>query len=186
MKPFPKKSWPWVIVLALGLPVVAVGLVIGSIVFGFLLPAFYAVQIDAVRTLARNDASQIANAIRNFRVEYGHYPLIGTKEDASVISDEQLMDVLLAENREMNWRAIIFFEAKPARDDRSGLIGEGVNRGDYVDPWGAPYHIVLDADSDNRVADPLDGDVIETDILAYSAGPDGNPATAGDNVASWK
>ena len=46
-----------------------------AILIGLLFPAFKAVQDQAKRTQAKNDLTQIVNAVNAFYTEYGKYPL---------------------------------------------------------------------------------------------------------------
>src|SRR6476646_4188508 len=46
-----------------------------AILVGLLFPAFKAVQNQAKRTQAKNDLTQIVNAVNAFYTEYGKYPL---------------------------------------------------------------------------------------------------------------
>src|SRR5947209_5875520 len=47
-----------------------------AILIGLLFPAFRAVQDQAKRTQAKNDLTQIVNAVNAFYTEYGKYPLV--------------------------------------------------------------------------------------------------------------
>src|SRR5437867_7696446 len=51
-----------------------------AILIGLLFPAFRAVQDQAKRTQAKNDLTQIVNAVNAFYTEYGKYPVSGTVE----------------------------------------------------------------------------------------------------------
>src|SRR5438046_10470104 len=46
-----------------------------AILIGLLFPAFSAVQNQAKKTQAKNDLTQIVNAVNAFYTEYGKYPL---------------------------------------------------------------------------------------------------------------
>src|SRR6201997_4878063 len=53
-----------------------------AILVGLLFPAFKAVQSQARSTQAKNDLTQIVNAVNAFYTEYGKYPLpTGTTTD---------------------------------------------------------------------------------------------------------
>ena len=47
-----------------------------AILIGLLFPAFKAVQNQARSTQAKNDLTQIVNAVNAFYTEYGKYPLV--------------------------------------------------------------------------------------------------------------
>src|SRR5213082_491719 len=46
-----------------------------AVLIGLLFPAFRAVQDQAKRTQAKNDLTQIVNAVNAFYTDYGRYPL---------------------------------------------------------------------------------------------------------------
>src|SRR5438132_12024294 len=53
-----------------------------AILIGLLFPAFRAVQDQAKRTQAKNDLTQIVNAVNAYYTDYGRYPLpTGTTGD---------------------------------------------------------------------------------------------------------
>src|SRR4051794_39197376 len=49
-----------------------------AILIGLLFPAFRAVQNQAKQTQAKNDLTQIVNAVNAYYTEYGKYPISGT------------------------------------------------------------------------------------------------------------
>jgi prepilin-type N-terminal cleavage/methylation domain-containing protein len=51
-----------------------------AILIGLLFPAFSAVQNQAKRTQAKNDLTQIVNAVNAFYTEYGKYPTTATND----------------------------------------------------------------------------------------------------------
>src|SRR5881628_1243561 len=51
-----------------------------AILVGLLFPAFKAVQDQAKRTQAKNDLTQIVNAVNAFYTEYGRYPTSATTD----------------------------------------------------------------------------------------------------------
>src|ERR1044071_8944238 len=54
-----------------------------AILVGLLFPAFKAVQNQARQTQAKNDLTQIVNAVNAFYTEYGKYPISDTGGDSS-------------------------------------------------------------------------------------------------------
>jgi type II secretory pathway pseudopilin PulG len=52
-----------------------------AILVGLLFPAFKAVQYQARQTQAKNDLTQIVNAVNAFYTEYGRYPVAGAASD---------------------------------------------------------------------------------------------------------
>jgi len=53
---------------------------IKAILIGLLFPAFKAVQNQARQTQAKNDLTQIVNAVNAFYTDYGKYPVSSTTE----------------------------------------------------------------------------------------------------------
>src|SRR6201997_1410100 len=51
-----------------------------AILVGLLFPAFKAVQNQARSTQAKNDLTQIVNAVNAFYTDYGKYPISGTTD----------------------------------------------------------------------------------------------------------
>src|SRR5207245_9052115 len=51
-----------------------------AILVGLLFPAFKAVQTQARSTQAKNDLTQIVNAVNAFYTDYGKYPMSGTTD----------------------------------------------------------------------------------------------------------
>jgi type II secretion system protein G len=95
-----------------------------AILAGIAFPAMQGALDSAKRGQARNDASQIASAIKAYRLEFGRLPAAGS-EIAAITGD--------------NPKKIIFLEAKQAKGGKNGISG-----GTMLDPWGQPYTIKTD------------------------------------------
>jgi hypothetical protein len=82
----------------------------------------------------------------------------------------------------LNVHRMIFLEAPAFRPGRSGLDAEGR----FLDPWGTPYQIVLDANLDNICDTPnsVYNNMIGEGIIAWSCGPDRVSDTS-DDILSW-
>lgn len=102
------------------LVVIAILVILAGIAF----PAMQGALDSAKRGQARNDANQIASAIKAYRLEFGRLPAAGS-EIAAITG--------------ANPKRIIFLEAKQAKDGKGGISG-----GEMMDPWGKPYTIVTD------------------------------------------
>ena len=163
-----------------------------AILIGLLFPAFRAVQNQAKQTQAKNDLTQIVNAVNAFYTEYGYYPVSGITTDAFFGSgtvpagctrgggNDVLLDVL--RNRvasTLNGRQIVFLSpggAKNTTPPKGGIASD--NR--YYDPWGSQYAVVIDTNYDNTIANPYsDGDgsagtnPVRQGVIAYSYGKNG-------------
>jgi prepilin-type N-terminal cleavage/methylation domain-containing protein len=195
---------------------VVIGII--AILVGLLFPAFKAVQNQARQTQAKNDLTQIVNAVAAFYTEYGKYPLPGTTADyytygpVGDTTNNNLFYALRAiaggsinGGDAANPRKIVFIsppEVKNPSNPRSGIAlqattinGISVAIGEFVDPWGTPYNVRIDANYDNRVVNPYGAqtvggagsDPVTLGIIAWSRGSDQALGTrisgiTGDNI----
>ena len=180
-----------------------------AILIGLLFPAFRAVQDQAKRTQAKNDLTQIVNAVNAFYTDYGRYPLVTadtTYGPAGTTANNPLFNVLRAQDTTNNPRQIVFINppyVKAPANPRSGIAtqattinGISVAINDYVDPWGTPYNVAIDGGYDNQLtnayaantgAGPLS---LAIGVIAWSWGRDQVQGTtnfnASDDVISWQ
>jgi len=164
------------------------------ILAGLLYPAYNAVQSQAKRTQAKNDLTQIVNAVNAFYTDYGKYPLVtaDTIYGPAGTLNNTLFDVLRAMDATNNPRQIVFINPPYVKDPanpRSG-IGTTTGAGQYFDPWGTPYRIAIDGGYNNSLANPY-GDPgtggagpnpISQGVIGWSFGSDKTLGTNGDNV----
>jgi len=173
-----------------------------AILIGLLFPAFRAVQNQAKQTQAKNDLTQIVNAVNAYYTDYGKYPLA---TDDSIIADNHLlMNVLRAQDAINNPRQIVFINPPYVKNDTAGQRRSGVSPTDaqYYDPFGTPYKIRIDGDYNNQLANPYSLNAGPTTlaigVIAWSFGTDGqsgsvpgpaadkNLGNAADDVISWQ
>jgi prepilin-type N-terminal cleavage/methylation domain-containing protein len=173
-----------------------------AILIGLLFPAFKAVQNQARQTQAKNDLTQIVNAVNAFYTEYGKYPLA---TDDSIITDNHLlMNVLRAQDSTINPRQIVFISPPFVKNDAAGSRRSGISPtdGQYYDPFGTPYKLRIDGDYNNQLANPYTQNAGPTTltigVIAWSFGTDGvsdsvpgpaadkNAGNAADDVISWQ
>src|SRR5947207_2535660 len=135
-----------------------------AILIGLLFPAFSAVQNQARKTQAKNDLTQIVNAVNAFYTEYGKYPTSVTGNDACFNwqnipgtqyagTNDGLFNELQAcpttgtppatcsGVSALNTRQIVYISPPTVKDPnnpRSGIGATGVSTGRYYDPWGSP------------------------------------------------
>jgi prepilin-type N-terminal cleavage/methylation domain-containing protein len=187
-----------------------------AILVGLLFPAFKAVQNQARNTQAKNDLTQIVNAVNAFYTDYGRYPVSGTSEvtfglGGSPTDNETLFRELRActgatgscvAAASINTRQIPFIsppDVKDSANPRSGIGIAAANKGQYFDPWGANYVIRIDGDYSNQVANPYAANAganpLSIGVIALSLGADQsggvgsadkNAGTASDDVISWQ
>jgi len=187
-----------------------------GILIGLLFPAFKAVQDQAKRTQAKNDLTQIVNAVNAFYTEYGKYPISGTIDvtfgpGGSPTTNETLFTELRGCTAiagscpaiaSINTRKIVFIsppDVKDSANPRSG-IGTTTGTGRYFDPWGTNYVIRIDGDYNNQVVNPYSANAgatpnLQIGVIALSLGKDQlggigsadkNAGNADDDVISWQ
>ncbi len=178
-----------------------------AILIGLLFPAFSAVQNQARQTQAKNDLTQIVNAVNAFYTDYGKYPLVTADTTYGVggTANNALFNVLRAMDATNNPRQIAFISppsVKNPSNPRSGIAllattinGISVAIGDSVDPWGTPYNVRIDGNYDNSVANPYGAqnvggagsDPVPLGVIVWSRGSDQALGTkvsgiTGDNI----
>src|SRR5437867_4487918 len=134
-----------------------------AILIGLLFPAFSAVQNQARQTQAKNDLTQIVNAVNAYYTDYGKYPLVtaDTTYGPGGTANNLLFNVLRGIDTTNNPRQIVFISppyVKNPANPRSGIATQATNInlisvaiGDLVDPWGTPYNVRIDGNYDNQV-----------------------------------
>jgi len=143
--------------------------------------------------MARGDLRSIVTAIQHFHARYNVWPGQTTQRGdvhyGRTRSNSDVMNVLRAvsgpgnTDHAANTNRIVFLDVAPASPGLSGLN----NRGEFLDPWGSQYHIVLDLDYDNVCisSDTIYNRIQGEGVIAWSNGPDGKSDTE-DDLLSWK
>jgi prepilin-type N-terminal cleavage/methylation domain-containing protein len=177
-----------------------------AILIGLLFPAFRAVQNQAKQTQAKNDVTQIVNAVNAFYTDYGRYPLVTADTlygPGGAATNDVLFNELRAAGATQNPRQIVFINPPYVKTDTVGNRRSGVSPIDnqYYDPWGRPYNVRIDGNYDNQLTNPYTGNTgagpspLAIGIIAWSGGKDGKaPPDAGatttftdsDDVISWQ
>jgi len=182
-------------------------ILIVAVLMGLAFPVFQGVMNSAKQTQAKNDLLQIVTAVNAFYTEYGKYPLVtaDTTFGTAGASNNMLFDVLRAKNTAENPRQIIFMsppDVKNAAKPQSGIGTNAANAGQYFDPWGTPYHVRIDGNYDNQVANPFSANAgsesLQAGVIAWSFGKDAasdstattstdkNAVKSKDDVVSWQ
>jgi type II secretory pathway pseudopilin PulG len=189
------------------------------ILAGMLFPAYRGVQNQAKKTQAKNDLTQIVTAINAFYTEYGKYPTSATTDatatfgPASATANNALFNELRGTGPVLNTRQIVFISPPNVKDPsspRAGIAsnsttinGISVAPNEFVDPWGTPYNVEIDADYNNQIeTNPYPdtdgsagGTPLRQGVIAWSYGADqtkGTKATGSlnfkdsDDVISWQ
>ncbi len=184
-----------------------------AILIGLLFPAFRAVQNQAKQTQAKNDLTQIVNAVNAYYTDYGKFPLATTNTPISP-DNSGLMYTLRADstnangnpnaNNATNPRVIAFINPPYVKIDTVGNRRSGVSSvdGRYYDPWGTPYAIEINGTYDNQLPNPYTQNAgpatLATGVIAWSFGgdmqsqsvpgpaADKNSGINSDDVISWQ
>jgi prepilin-type N-terminal cleavage/methylation domain-containing protein len=181
-----------------------------AILIGLLFPAFKAVQNQAKQTQAKNDLTQIVNAVNAFYTDYGKYPM-STGADTSygsvTIPNSNILYVLRADpttangnpnaNNAVNTRQIIFINPPNVKNDTAGnrRSGMSLTDGNYYGPWGSQYRLMIDGNYDNQLTNPYTANTgagpatLNQGVIAWSLGPDAAQGTNfnnSDDVISWQ
>src|SRR5437773_1788742 len=176
-----------------------------AVLIGLLFPAFRAVQDQAKKTQAKNDLTQIVNAVNAFYTDYGKYPLVNadTVYGPAANPNNTLFNVLRAQDATNNPRQIVFISPPYVKDPanpRSGVgTPTGTGPGQYYDPWGTPYQIAIDGTYDNSLSNPYTADTgaapgtLNIGVIGWSLGKDQtggsgnkNSGAGDDDVISWQ
>src|SRR5438876_3170211 len=162
-----------------------------AILIGLLFPAFKAVQNQARQTQAKNDLTQIVNAVNAFYTDYGKYPLVTVDNtiygptgslNANLFYTLRAVASSLNAGDVANPRKIVFISPPDVKDPanpRSGIgTTGGTGPGQYFDPWGKPYNVEIDGGYNNTVANPYTANAGATPnltigVIAWSLGKDG-------------
>ena len=115
------------------------------------------VMKKAKRVKTQAALKDIVLGIKNYQVEYNRYPIPAGKtgEEAIPLSaGTGILKVLMGGNdNKMNPRGIVFIDPPVAKGGAGGLSGSEGNQ-EFTDPWGTPYLVILDANYDNKIANP--------------------------------
>ncbi len=136
------------------------GVVVILFILGALLFPTVSVGPSAAPTAqAKNDVVQLANAVTAFIQEYGRLPATNSGDVGG-----QLLETLSGEDETTNPGKIVFIEIPDVK--KKG--GSGIINGTFVDPWGAPYQIVFDADNNWSVTAGTNNAVIPKRVAVWN------------------
>jgi len=159
-----------------------------AILIGLLFPAFSAVQNQARKAQAKNDLTQIVNAVNAFYTEYGKYPIATSGADVTYSTDNNtLFDVLrnmtgINPGNALNPRGIPFIQPPTARDQTNPRFGIKTSTGVWYDSWGSPYRVAIDGNYNNIARAPNYTDLAATYVTATDGSGD---VGVGGGVISW-
>ena len=171
-----------------------------ALLAGIAIPTGNIVLRKARETQARAGIHNLIIAVKGYQTEYNRFPTTGAAtgdQTVQTTDGNTLLPALMkpvggAAANPLNPRQISFFEANPQKGGAGGLTpGNG-----FMDPWGHPYTVVMDADGDGQVANPFKGkpisagstenepDNLSTEVVAYSKGYDQNDTSKA--LKSWR
>jgi prepilin-type N-terminal cleavage/methylation domain-containing protein len=181
-----------------------------GILAGLLFPAFRAIQNQAKRAQAKNDLTQIVNAVNAYYTEYGQYPLATaeTTYGTATILNADLFYTLRAvamglnASNALNTRVIVFLAVPDVKNQGSPKSGINPADGQWYDPWGTTYKVTIDGDYSNSIANPYSTNAgaatLQVGVIAWSFGqdaqsqslpgpaPDKGTGTNADDIISWQ
>ncbi|HWB57987.1 MAG TPA: prepilin-type N-terminal cleavage/methylation domain-containing protein [Chthoniobacteraceae bacterium] len=160
-----------------------------ALLAGLLFPVLSAVREHARKVQATSDVKMIVGTVSSYYTEYQKYPVdpVAKPGDAVYSSDNNaLFDVLrnvtgTAVGNTLNPRGVVFLTVNAAPNPNMPVAGLSTT-GVWYDPWGSPYNIAVDGNSDGLLnsPQPLPGfysDVgpLQAGAIAWSYGRNGQP-----------
>ena len=168
-------------------------------------------------TTARSDCNGLQTAIENYMMDNGRPPVAWTGREMSrkarkdgqyylttaLDDDSRIMSILTNhmdrgdEDRKLNPKKTAYFNTTTTDvEGAPGLLFESRGRVSLIDPWESPYHIVLNANPDDRSPRVQVGSrMVTKNVAVYSVGKDKQGSTedghinnqefTDDNVTSW-
>jgi hypothetical protein len=156
-------------------------------------PGLWAYRAHVREARVRHTLHTLMEAGLRFHAEYGTWPSSRTCGYSDCrfgggIPNREVIRALCATEPPnaglppANSHKIIYLETEPFRPGSCGVD----DLGDLLDPWGMPFQIVLDSDmSGTCVVDNSIHGTVESGMIAWSCGPDGQSDTR-DDIVSWK
>jgi type II secretory pathway pseudopilin PulG len=181
-----------------------------AILVGFFVPTLFGIFERAKKVQAKNDLTQIVNAVNAFYTEYGKYPIATSGADVTFPSGGTTNEVLFKELRacqagqpscpnqaSVNTRQIVYISPRVlgTAPVRSGIASDD---GQFYDPWQTPYNVTIDGNYDNQITtNPYGNNTgagpspLPQGVIAWSLGKDhtlgnGGAFTGSDDVISWQ
>ena len=143
-----------------------------AILVGLLFPAFKAVQNQARSTQAKNDLTQIVNAVNAFYTDYGKYPVVVRQtrsllrpggqphnEDDCLTNYERALrcHLIMFTCRYVNTRQIVFIcppDVKDQNNPRSGIVQPRANQPVRYFDHGERHTWWIDSAYNNTLSNP--------------------------------
>lgn len=173
------------------------------------------VRDRASKAEASSEISGLQQAIENYMLDTGRLPVAWSPSEVrkkaskdgqlyfttSLTDDSGIMAILTnymdEYDKKLNPKKTAYFNTKSTdMEGTPGLYFEGRGRVALYDPWGNPYHIILNANPDDRTPRVTVGHrMVTKNVAIYSVGKDNQGSTEDghlendefneDNVKSW-
>ena len=156
-------------------------IVIIAILASVAFPVTALVMEQARKAEAKNEVSNLVNAIKMYELEYGKLPFqAGEGGESDLEMDtfqDNIISVLAGYNVDgLNPREKPFYEGKTAKNPDSEKPAGGMFGSDeqlqLADPWGNEYYIVIDSNYDNTIQDlpGSEGEDVRTKVAVWTKG----------------
>lgn len=147
-----------------------------AILAAILVPVAGKARKTALKRRAMVEMNGIKVAVLQFQADHKYMPWpgalkIGDDVWTSSDSEQQALMELLTGNNPLKKNYLQIPEKSRPKDNKTAMI--------FVDPWGKPYVVGLDRNSDGAVlpVSPFGGDYVKEKVLVYTLGdPDDSPA----------
>lgn len=170
-------------------------IVILGILLAMMVPAAGMILKRVKVAQARSDAQVVVVTMSKYRMEYNRWPAVDEVAEGFPGTSKAWVDIMNPEittgagkRDPNNFRQLRFIEM-----GKGMKIDDGKHEGGFGDPWPhkdgrLPYLYALDNDGDGMIPNPNteSNNLIRADVIAWSAGPDGDYSTWNDNVGSWE
>ena len=156
-------------------------IVIIAILASVAFPVTALVMEQARKAEAKNEVTNLVNAIKMYELEYGKLPFqAGEGGESDLEMDtfqDNIISVLAGYNVDgLNPRLKPFYEGKTAKNSDAEKPAGGLFGSDeqlqLADPWGNEYFITIDSNYDNIIQDlpGSEGDDVRTKVAVWTRG----------------
>ena len=156
-------------------------IVIIAILASVAFPVTALVMEQARKAEAKNEVTNLVNAIKMYELEYGKLPFqAGEGGESDLEMDtfqDNIISVLAGYNVDgLNPRLKPFYEGKTAKNSDAQKPAGGLFGSDeqlqLADPWGNEYFITIDSNYDNIIQDlpGSEGDEVRTKVAVWTRG----------------
>jgi prepilin-type N-terminal cleavage/methylation domain-containing protein len=158
-------------------------IVILGILMAMMVPAAGVILKRAKVAQAKSDAGVVVTVLLKYYSEYNRWPAFAFNADPQHLTESLWVQTMSPSPDgvppDQNVKRIVFFSAG------GGVLEQAT--GNFIDPWGKPFEYQVDLDRDGNLANPNgEGQTLRAQVVAWSAGPDGDYATWPDNATSWE